>query len=51
MKRKQTLSVFDKHQIKIARRTLKMSDKGALIAGGMTREEARLVLFKFNLSK
>jgi hypothetical protein len=38
------LSVFDKHQLKIAKDTLKMSDAGALIMGGMTKEEARKVI-------
>lgn len=28
------LSVFDKHQLNIARKTLKMSDVGAMIMGG-----------------
>ena len=32
------------HQVKIARRTLRCSDIGALILGGMTKEEAREVL-------
>ena len=43
MKTKQ-LSVFDKHQIKIAKSTLKMNDVGALIMGGMTKDEARAIL-------
>ena len=38
---KTELSVFDKHQFKIARDTLRMSDIGALIMGGMTKPEAR----------
>ena len=41
---KQTLSVFDRHQLKIARRTLKLSDAGALILGGMTKEQAHEVI-------
>lgn len=36
-----TLSVFDRHILKIARDTLKMSDAGALIMGGPTKQEAR----------
>ena len=44
MKRK--LSVFDKHQLQIAKRTLELSDVGALIMGGMTKEEARVVIKK-----
>ena len=41
-----TLSVFDKHQLAIARRTLQLSDVGALILGGMNKNEARLVIAK-----
>jgi len=36
-----TLSVFERHQKKIAISTLRMSDVGALIMGGMSKEEAR----------
>ena len=35
------LSVPEKHQLRIARDTLKMSDIGARIMGGMSKEEAR----------
>jgi hypothetical protein len=38
------MNVFNKHQIKIAKATLRMSDAGALIMGGMTKEQARDVL-------
>jgi predicted Zn-ribbon and HTH transcriptional regulator len=34
-------NVFDHHQLKIARQTLKYSDAGARIMGGMTKDEAR----------
>lgn len=45
MKRtKKEVDVFTRHQIAIARRTLEMSDAGALIMGGMTKEEARAIL-------
>lgn len=45
MKRtKKEVNVFTRHQIAIARRTLEMSDAGALIMGGMTKEEARAIL-------
>ena len=44
---KKTLSVFDKHQLNIARKTLKMSEIGARIMGGMTHEEAREIIKKF----
>lgn len=40
------LSVPEKHQLKIARSTLKMSDAGAFVMGGMTKVEAREVIFK-----
>ena len=43
-----TLSVFDRHQIKIARSTLRMSELGASIMGGMNHEEARGVILKFS---
>ena len=36
-----TLSVPEKHQFKIAKSTLRMSDIGARIMGGQTKEEAR----------
>ncbi len=36
--------VFKKHQLRIARSTLKMSDVGAQIMGGMTKDEARELL-------
>ena len=32
------------HQLKIARATLKMSDEGAMIMGGMTKDEARKII-------
>lgn len=38
------MNTFDKHQLKIARATLKMSDAGARIMGGMTKAEAREVI-------
>ncbi|MCK5608938.1 hypothetical protein KAR91_44100 [Candidatus Pacearchaeota archaeon] len=41
-----TLSVFDKHQLKIARDTLKMTEVGSIIMGGMTKEEAREVIYR-----
>lgn len=40
------MNVFDKHQLKVARDTLKMSDVGALIMGGPTKEEARAIILK-----
>jgi hypothetical protein len=46
---KKNLSVFDKHQIKIAKRTLEMNDVGVMVMGGMTKAEARDILSKFNI--
>jgi len=40
------LSVPEKHQLKIAKDTLKMSDIGAKIMGGMTKEEAKEIIRK-----
>lgn len=42
---------FFKHQLKIARATLKMSDQGAFIMGGMTKDEARAFLKKYGLKE
>jgi len=36
--------VAKQHQLKIAKDTLRMSDVGALIMGGMTKDEAHQVL-------
>ena len=44
---KKQLSVPDKHQLKIAKDTLKMSDSGALIMGGMTKAEALAITTKY----
>jgi hypothetical protein len=40
------LSVPDLHRLRIARQTLKYSDEGARIMGGMTKEEARQVIYE-----
>lgn len=40
------LSVPDRHQLAIAKKTLQMSDAGARIMGGMTKEEARAIIKK-----
>lgn len=40
------LSTPEKHQLKIAKQTLKMNDTFANIMGGMTKEEAREFLKK-----
>jgi hypothetical protein len=38
------IDIARKHQLRIARDTLKLSDTGALIMGGMTKDEARQIL-------
>lgn len=38
------LSVFDKHQLRIARATLKMREAMVNIMGGMTKDEALAVI-------
>lgn len=38
------MDVFTKHQVAIAKRTLRLSDMGAAVMGGMTKEQARRVL-------
>lgn len=38
------LTVADRHQLKIARDTLKMSDAMARVMGGMSKEEAKRVI-------
>ena len=40
------LTVPEQHQLKIAKDTLKMSDVGARIMGGPTKEEAREIIKK-----
>ena len=46
MKQKRELSVAEKHQLKIARRTLELSDVGAMILGGMDKPTARDVILR-----
>jgi hypothetical protein len=48
---KRELSVADKHQIRIAKQTLAYSDEGAKIMGGMTKDEAKIVLGRFGLDR
>jgi len=45
------LSVFQKHQRKIALDTLQMSDIGARCMGGMTKDEAREFLRGIGFSR
>ena len=42
------LTVFEKHQLRIARRTLKMNDPMASVMGGMTKQEAREIIKKLD---
>jgi hypothetical protein len=39
-----TLSVPEQHQLRVARRTLELSDVGALVLGGPTKAEAREII-------
>lgn len=41
-----TLTVPEKHQLRIARSTMRMTDTGATVMGGMTKDEARAVIKK-----
>jgi hypothetical protein len=41
------LTVPEQHQLRIAKDTLRMSDAGARIMGGMTKAEARAIIRKF----
>lgn len=38
------LSVPERHQLRIARDTLKMSDVGALVMGGPSKDDARRII-------
>jgi len=40
------MNVFKKHQLAIARKTLKMSDEAVFILGGMTKDEAKRIIKK-----
>lgn len=44
--KKRKLTIPEKHQLRIARRTLKMADVFVHIMGGMTRQEAREIVRK-----
>lgn len=50
LKEKKSLSVPEKHQLAIAKKTLKMSDAGANIMGGMNKKEAKEFLKKIGYS-
>ena len=36
-----SMDVFRKHQLNIAKKTLRLSNVGVLVMGGMTKEDAR----------
>lgn len=42
----QKLSVPEKHQLRIAQKTLKLSNTGASIIGGPTKDEARKIILE-----
>lgn len=44
MTKKPSLTVFEKHQLAIAKRTLKMPDPILAVMGGMTKEEAQEIV-------
>lgn len=50
-KKEKDLSVPEKNQLKIAKKTLKMSDDGAKIMGGMDKKEARDFLKKIGYTE
>ena len=45
-KAERQLSVFDRHQLAIAKKTLTYSDAGALIMGGPTKREAVDIIYR-----
>ena len=46
MKSQRKLTVPERHQLKVARDTMKMSDVGAFIMGGPSKDEARAIILK-----
>lgn len=49
--KKKELTIFEKHQLKIARSTLKLSDVGSSIMGGMTKKEAIEFIQKMKIER
>lgn len=43
MAKKCSLNVFQKHQLAIAKKTLKMTEEMANVMGGMTKAEAKII--------
>lgn len=48
---KHPLTIPEKHQLKIAEDTLRMSDAMARIMGGMTKDEAKEIITKLRRRK
>ena len=44
------MTIFEKRQLEIAKRTIKLADAVANILGGMTKEEARKIIMKYEAS-
>lgn len=44
--KKRELSVFEYHQLRIAKATLRMTDEGANVMGGPSKAEARRIILK-----
>ena len=49
--RKAHLSIPDRRMVEIARKTLRLSDVGSVLMGGMTKQYARETLFGFGWSE
>ena len=49
--KKRELSVFEKHQLKIAKSTLRMPDAMVGVMGGPTKAEARKIILKLTGKK
>ena len=45
------LDIFERRQLKIARDTLKMSDVGAMVMGGVTKAEAKEIIKRLTAKK
>lgn len=48
---KRELTIFEKHQLKIARKTLTYSKIGELCMGGPTKKEASEIIFRLTGKK
>lgn len=45
------MQVWEKHQLAIAKKTLRMSDEAVFILGGMTKDEAKKIVDKHKKKK